>query len=123
MSAIPYCLVPKEKLKLAEDRENKATKQEKKSWQLVHDHFKNSEEARSVIALLKALESVNLRGELLLVNNNLKTAIGVHTFVKNLSSDTSLKPDVEKFLNLIKEAESDSVPEAINICFSLHCSD
>lgn len=106
-----YYLVPANKLRLAEGKAGKTEHEEKKSWTKVEELFKNRENATSVIYMLRELRPVSLRNGIIMLNNDLQTAVGAHQLIKNLSDSSTVMPAVEKFLKRLKELDP-STPEA-----------
>lgn len=113
-NAMKYYLVPVNKLRLAEGQAGKARGEEKKSWARVEELFKNSaskESASVVISMLKELAPVSLRNGIVLLNNDMKTAVGAHQLIKNLSDTGAATPAVERFLKRLRELDP-STPKA-----------
>lgn len=112
-----YYLVPVNKLRLAEGQADKTRSEEKKSWTRVEELFKSSphkEAAAGVISMLKELTPVSLRNGIVLLNNDLKTAVGAHQLIKNLCDSSAALPAVERFLKRLRDLDP-STPKAKKI--------
>ena len=110
--AMKYYLVPANKLRLAENQADGTRREEKKAWAKVRELFKGNENAAACIYMLRELTPVSLRNGVVLLNNDLQTAVGVHQLVKNLSDSSAILPVVDRFLKRLKELDP-STPEAM----------
>jgi len=106
-----FALVPEEHIieKKSSDKRDGS-----KSWRTLESRFANlpyEDAARSVIEILKEVQSVTMKNGLLTINNNKRSMVSAHAIVKDLCSSGDLQPEHRDFLLGLKASETD-VPQA-----------
>lgn len=113
-TAMRYYLVPQNKLRLVESRRTAAEIVQRKDWTKLLQSFHGSKEietAKAYASILQGMRSVSLRSGLLLLNEDMKTAVPAQQLIRILIGSDSMSHVAEAFLRRIRETET-AVPEA-----------
>jgi len=111
--AMLFYLVPEGKLRKVE-KKNDAQKNSK-VWSAAADAFRNTsleDSAKSVTEILQAMPCVSVSSGLVTVEGDMKSAVGIHTLVKGLSSGSTRAPGLDAFIKRLKSVCGEEIPEA-----------